>query len=70
MKFDLVLAGGRVLDPSQNLDRVTQVGFTDGKVAAVGDDTCRGVVPPFVAFLRELLSRVGSLWFSRFNRVF
>ncbi|MCC5780507.1 amidohydrolase/deacetylase family metallohydrolase [Nitratireductor sp. B36] len=38
MKFDLVLAGGRVLDPSQNLDRVTQVGFTDGKVAAVGDD--------------------------------
>ena len=37
MTFDLVLAGGRVLDPSQAIDRVTDVAFADGRVAAVGD---------------------------------
>ncbi len=37
MPFDLVLRQGRVIDPSQGLDRVTDVAFADGKVAAVGD---------------------------------
>ena len=37
MTFDLVLRGGRVLDPSQGLDRVTDVAFADGRVAALGD---------------------------------
>jgi dihydroorotase len=40
MAFDLILRGGRVLDPSQNLDRITDVGFTDGRVAAGGDGLC------------------------------
>ena len=35
--FDLVISGGRVIDPSQSIDRVTDVAFKDGKVAAVGD---------------------------------
>ncbi len=34
---DLILRGARVIDPSQNLDRVTDVRFSDGKVAAIGD---------------------------------
>ncbi len=34
---DLILRGARVIDPSQNIDRVTDVRFTDGKVAAIGD---------------------------------
>ena len=34
--FDLVLAGGRVVDPAQNMDAVLDVAFADGKVAAVG----------------------------------
>jgi len=34
---DLVLKGGRVVDPSQGIDRVTDVAFSGGKVAAVGD---------------------------------
>ena len=34
---DLVLRNGRVIDPSQNLDRVTDVAFADGRVVAVGD---------------------------------
>jgi predicted amidohydrolase len=34
---DLILRGARVIDPSQNIDRVTDVRFTDGRVAAIGD---------------------------------
>ncbi len=37
MVFDLVLTGGRVIDPSQSIDRVTDVAFQSGKVVAVGD---------------------------------
>ena len=37
MPFDLVLRGGRVIDPSQKLDAVTDVAFADGKVAMVGN---------------------------------
>ncbi|MGY4283803.1 putative amidohydrolase [Bradyrhizobium sp. LM2.7] len=36
MPFDLILRGGRVVDPSQKLDAVTDVAFAGGKVAAVG----------------------------------
>jgi len=32
-----VIRGGRVLDPSQRIDRVTDVAFAGGRVAAVGD---------------------------------
>ena len=35
---DLVLKGGRVVDPSQGLDKVTDIAFSDGKVAAIGDN--------------------------------
>ena len=37
MPFDLVLRGGRVVDPSQKLDAVTDIAFSDGKVAMVGN---------------------------------
>ena len=37
MSFDLILRNGRVIDPSQNIDRVTEVAFAGGRVAAVGD---------------------------------
>jgi N-acyl-D-aspartate/D-glutamate deacylase len=36
MVYDLILRGGRVIDPSQKLDTVTDVAFTAGKVARVG----------------------------------
>jgi dihydroorotase len=44
MTYDLILRGGRVIDPSQKLDAVTDVAFAGGKVARVGaglkpDDT-------------------------------
>src|SRR6476659_4094124 len=38
MAFDLILKGGRVIDPSQSIDRVTDVAFSGGKVAKVGDN--------------------------------
>jgi dihydroorotase len=34
--YDLILRGGRVIDPSQQLDAVTDVAFADGKVARIG----------------------------------
>ncbi|HEV7285684.1 MAG TPA: amidohydrolase/deacetylase family metallohydrolase [Kaistia sp.] len=37
MPFDLVLQKGRVIDPSQGIDRIADVAFADGKVAAIGD---------------------------------
>ncbi|MFC7397107.1 amidohydrolase/deacetylase family metallohydrolase [Chelatococcus sp. GCM10030263] len=37
MDYDLVVTGGRVIDPSQEIDRVTDVAFAQGRVAAVGD---------------------------------
>jgi len=56
--FDLVLKGGRVLDPAQNLDAHLDVAFADGKVAEVGpnlgpakatrDVTGRIVVPGLI----------------------
>jgi dihydroorotase len=41
---DLVLKGGRVIDPSRNIDRVTDVAFSDGRVSAVGDNLAGGAV--------------------------
>ncbi len=37
MMPELILRGGRVIDPAQGVDRVTDVAFAAGKVAAVGD---------------------------------
>lgn len=42
MAYDLILRGGRVLDPSQGLDRITNVAFAEGRVAALGDDLAPG----------------------------
>ena len=41
MAFDLILTGGRVIDPSQNIDGVTDVAFAGGKVARIGDGLAR-----------------------------
>ena len=38
MSYDLILQGGRVIDPSQGLDETADVGFSDGVVTAVGQD--------------------------------
>jgi dihydroorotase len=38
MPFDLVLRGGRVIDPAQKLDAVADVAFAAGKVVMVGNE--------------------------------
>jgi dihydroorotase len=38
MTHDLVLHGGRVIDPSQAIDGITGVAFTAGRVSAIGDN--------------------------------
>jgi len=41
-QHDLILRGARVIDPSQEIDRVTDVAFAGGKVAAIGDQLPAG----------------------------
>ena len=36
MAYDLILKGGRVVDPAQGIDGVADVAFFGGKVAAIG----------------------------------
>src|SRR5438105_14109208 len=38
---DLLLRGGRIIDPANRRDEVADIGFADGKVAAVGHDLPR-----------------------------
>ena len=38
MAYDLILHGGHVIDPSQEIDGKLDVAFSDGKVAALGPD--------------------------------
>ena len=40
--YDLVITGGRVLDPESNLDAKRNVGVRDGKIAAVTEDALEG----------------------------
>ncbi|MEL7468717.1 MAG: amidohydrolase/deacetylase family metallohydrolase [Pseudomonadota bacterium] len=42
MPHDLILTGGRVIDPSQNIDRTVEIAFANGKVAEIGDALKRG----------------------------
>jgi N-acyl-D-aspartate/D-glutamate deacylase len=40
--YDIVVAGGRVLDPESGLDAVRSIGIRDGKVAAISVGSLRG----------------------------
>lgn len=41
-QYDVVLAGGRVMDPASNLDAVRNIGITAGKIAAISTAPLRG----------------------------
>jgi dihydroorotase len=43
-QLDLVLRGGRVIDPSQDIDSVTDVGFQDGRVAEIGPNLSGAII--------------------------
>jgi dihydroorotase len=38
MSYELIVRGGRVLDPSQGIDGLMDIAFSDGKVAALGSN--------------------------------
>ena len=40
--YDLVLEGGRVMDPETGLDAVRNVGIRDGKIIRISPDTLSG----------------------------
>src|SRR5689334_16495154 len=41
-QYDIVLEGGRVMDPETNLDAIRNVGISDGKIARISSDTLSG----------------------------
>ena len=41
-QYDIVLKNGRVIDPETYLDRVCNVGITDGKVVTISEDLLSG----------------------------
>src|SRR5216683_931097 len=40
--LDLVISGGRVMDPESGLDAVRNVGIRDGKIVEISDKTLQG----------------------------
>jgi N-acyl-D-aspartate/D-glutamate deacylase len=42
VSYDLVLAGGRVIDPESGLDAIRQVGIADGKITALSTEPLSG----------------------------
>ena len=48
-RYDLVVKGGRVIDPATGTDGVMDVAVTDNRIAAVGVDISRikGIMPVF-----------------------
>ncbi len=74
--FDLVVAGGTVIDPGQGLHGQLDVGILDGRIAAVGRDLPRGpstevldaggrlVVPGLIDLHTHLLDGVSQLGVS------
>ena len=54
MTYDLILRGARVIDPSEQLDAVTDVAFHGGKVARVGV----GLKPDAGTEVRDVAGRI------------
>ncbi|MCS6778752.1 MAG: amidohydrolase/deacetylase family metallohydrolase [Geminicoccaceae bacterium] len=44
-RFDLILRGGRILDPGTGRDEIADIAFADGKVAAIGAEATAGRAP-------------------------
>lgn len=44
MSENLIIKGGRVIDPSQEFDRIADVTISDGRISHIGEATARGAV--------------------------
>ncbi|MGJ3252356.1 MAG: amidohydrolase family protein [Elainellaceae cyanobacterium] len=59
MTFDLIIQNGRVIDPSQGLDDVLDIGVADGKIAALGKDLMSS--PEMQSLETQVLDASGNL---------
>ncbi len=66
--FDLIVTGGRVIDPGQHLDAVMDVGVTGARIAAVGADLVRQGVRGEVVDASGLLVTAG--WVDMHTHVY
>lgn len=56
MTYDLILKGGRVIDPAQGVDQVADVAFSGGRVAAIEAN----IAPANGAEIRDITGRIVS----------
>ena len=56
-KYDLLLTGGHLIDPSQKIDGIKNLGFKDGRVVEVSDKLDHALAEKFTTFLIILSHR-------------
>ena len=56
--YDLLLKGGHVIDPKNNINRVMDVAVTDGKIARVAAAIGRDAGPDAATCIRGYLNRI------------
>src|ERR1051325_4736213 len=57
-EYDLLIKGGRVLDPGQRIDRVADVGIRGGKIAAIGPNIAASSAAEVIEAGGELVTPV------------
>ncbi len=76
--YDVVIAGGRVIDPESGLDGVRQIGIRDGRIAVVTTDALRGkttvnakglVVGPGFVDVHSHAQTIPAGWIQAFDGV-
>ena len=55
--YDLLLTGGHLIDPSQKIDGIKDVGFKNGRVVEVSDKLDHALAEKFTTFLIILSHR-------------
>ncbi|MBY8824472.1 amidohydrolase family protein [Sphingomonas colocasiae] len=76
--YDVVIAGGRVIDPESGLDGIRQIGIRDGRIAVVTTEPLRGrttidakglVVGPGFVDVHSHAQTIPAAWIQAFDGV-
>ena len=62
MQYDLLLRGGRVIDPAQNIDGAFDVAILDGKIAAVTPNIVASAAKKVVDVSGKLVLGLGVVY--------